>query len=201
MEKTEVTELMNPAPTLPRLAIHGGNPVRPTMLPYGRQCLDEDDIQAVNEVLRSDWLTTGPKIEAFERAFAEFVGSPNAVAVSSGTAALHAAVFAAGVSPGDEVITSPMTFAATANSVVFQGGIPVFVDVDPETLLIDPGGVEDRISDRTKAIIAVDYAGQPCDYDALRDISSRHHLVLLSDACHMHSGGAIKDDPQALWVI
>ena len=187
-DTNRVTESMNPASSLPKLAIHGGDPVRRTMLPYGRQWLDEDDIQAVTEVLRSGWLTTGPKIEAFERAFAEFVGSLNAVAVSSGTAALHAAVFATGISSGDEVITSPMTFAATANSVVFQGGIPIFVDVDPETLLIDPCGVEDRISPRTKAIIAVDYAGQPCDYDALHDISRRHNLVLLSDACHATRG-------------
>lgn len=167
-----------------RLAIDGGKPVRSTLLPYGRQSLDEEDIQAVVEVLRSDWLTTGPKVPEFEEAFADFVGAKYAVAVSSGTAALHAAVFAAGIGPGDEVIVPPMTFAATANVVVYQGGKPVFADVDPDTLLLDPGKAEEKITPRTKAIIAVDYAGQPCDYDSLRAIANRHDLILLADACH-----------------
>lgn len=171
-----------------KLAIHGGTPVRQVLLPYGRQWLDEDDVQAVVEVLRSDYLTTGPKVSEFENAFSAFVGAREAVAVSSGTAALHAAVYAAGIGPGDEVITSPMTFAATANSVLFQDGIPVFADVDPETLLIDPAQVEKKISSRTKAIIAVDYAGQPCDYDVLREIADQHGLVLIADACHSLGG-------------
>jgi len=155
-----------------------------SIIPYGRQCIDEDDIQAVVEVLRSDWLTTGPKVAQFEEAVAQFVGAKYAVAVSSGTAALHAAMYAIGIGPGDEVILPPMTFVATANSVVFQGGTPVFADVDPDTLLIDPDEVEGKITPQTKAIIAVDYAGQPCDYDALRDIADKHGLILIADACH-----------------
>src|SRR4030042_6599940 len=119
------------------------------MIPYGRQLIDEKDIKAVAEVLRSDWLTTGPKVSEFEEAFAKAVGTKFAVAVSSGTAALHAAMYALGISPGDEVIVSPMTFAATANCVVFQGGKPVFADVDPGTLLIRPESVEAKITART----------------------------------------------------
>jgi perosamine synthetase len=154
------------------------------MIPYSRQSIDEDDIHAVVEVLRSDWLTTGPMVEKFEQAVADFVGAKYAVAVSSGTAALHCAMYAAGIGPGDEVILPPMTFVATANAVVFQGGTPVFADVDPDTLLINPAEVEKKITPRTKAIIAVDYAGQPCDYDALRAIADRYHLILIADACH-----------------
>lgn len=167
-----------------RLAIHGGSPVRTTMLPYARQWLDDEDVAAVVEVLRSDWLTTGPKVVEFERAFAERVGAKEAVAVSSGTAALHAAVYALGIGPGDEVILPAMTFAATANCVVYQGGTPVFADVDPQGLLLDPDAVAAKITPRTKAIIAVDYAGQPCDYDALKDIARQHRLRVMADACH-----------------
>lgn len=167
-----------------RLAIEGGKPVRPTLLPYGRQSVDEEDIQAVVEVLRSDYLTTGPKVREFEEAFTAYVGAKYAVAVSSGTAALHAAVFAAGIGAGDEVIVPPMTFAATANAVVFQGGKPVFADVDSDTLLLNPAELEKKITPRTKAIIAVDYAGQPCDYDSLRAITDHHRLMLIADACH-----------------
>ena len=154
------------------------------MIPYGRQTIDEDDIKAVVDVLRSDWLTTGPKVTEFEETFAQYVGAKHAVAVSSGTAALHVAMYAIGISPGDEVIVPPMTFAATANCVVFQGGTPVFADVDPDTLLLDSEQVEAKITLNTKAIIAVDYAGQPCDYDTLREIADRHDLVLVADACH-----------------
>ncbi len=154
------------------------------LIPYGHQCIDEDDIQAVVDVLRSDWITTGPAVEAFERRVAEFVGAEYGVAVSSGTAALHTAVFATGLKPGDEVIVPAMTFAATANAVVFQGATPIFCDVDAETLLIAPDLVEAKVSARTKAIIAVDYAGQPCDYDALREIADKNKLILIADACH-----------------
>ena len=140
--------------------------------------------EQVVEVLRSDWLTTGPSVERFEKAVAEFVGGKYGVAVSSGTAALHAAMYAANIGPGDEVIVPTMTFAATANAVVFQGGRPVFADVHPNTLLIDPTQAEAKITSRTKAIVAVDYAGQPCDYDALRSITKRHNLILIADACH-----------------
>jgi perosamine synthetase len=154
------------------------------MLPYGRQAINEDDIQAVVEVLRSDWLTTGPMVERFERAVAERVGVAEAVAVSSGTAALHAAMFALGIGPGDEVIVPTMTFAATANCVVYQGGTPVFADVEPESLLLGAQQVQARLTPRTRAIIAVDYAGQPCDYEALRAVAHRHGLALVADASH-----------------
>lgn len=154
------------------------------MIRYGRQSIDEEDIQAVIEVLRSDWLTTGPKIAEFEEAFSRYVGAKYAVAVSSGTAALHAAMFALGIGPGQEVIVPTLTFASSANCVVYQGGTPVFVDVAPDTLLIDPLEVERKITPRTKAIIAVDYAGQPCDYAALKEIADRYHLALVADACH-----------------
>lgn len=170
------------------LALHGGVPVRATLLPYGRQSIDDDDVQAVADALRSPWLTTGPKVAEFERAFAGFVGAHEAVAVSNGTAALHAAVYALGIGPGDEVIVTPMTFAASANCVVYQGGTPVFADVDPETLLIDPVQVAALITPRTRAIVAVDYAGQPCDYAALREIAAHHGLSIIADACHAVGG-------------
>jgi len=153
-------------------------------IPYGRQWVTEEDIKAVSDVLRSDWLTTGPKVEEFEEAFAAKVGSRYAVALSSGTAALHAAALAACIGPEDEVITTPMTFAATANCVLYQGGRPVFSDVEPETLLVDASKIEEKITPKTKAIIAVDYAGQPCDYDELKNIAKRHNLTLVADACH-----------------
>jgi len=153
-------------------------------LPYGRQTILEDDIAAVVDVLRSDWLTTGPAVAKFESSLAEYTGARHAVALSSGTAALHAIMHALGISPGDEVIVPPMTFAATANAVIYCGGTPVFADVKAESLLIDPACVLDKITPRTKAIVAVDYAGQPCDYDELRDIARRHNLWLVSDACH-----------------
>jgi len=177
-----------------QLAIEGGKPVRDKFLPYGHQWIDEADIQAVIEVLRSDWLTTGPRVRKFEQAFADLVSAKEAVAVSNGTAALHAAMYAVGIGPDDEVIVPPMSFAASANCVVFQGGTPVFADVDPDTLLLDPVQVEAEITPRTKAIVAVDYAGQPCDYDALRAIADQHGLVLVADACHA-LGGSYKGRP------
>ncbi|HEY3902194.1 MAG TPA: UDP-4-amino-4,6-dideoxy-N-acetyl-beta-L-altrosamine transaminase [Chthoniobacter sp.] len=170
------------------------SPVRTTLLPYGKQWVDDDDIAAVVEVLRSDWLTTGPKIEEFERAFAGFTGVAHAVAVTNGTAALHAAMAALEIGPGDEVIVPAITFVATSNSVVYQGGTPVFADVEPETLLIDPESVRRRITPRTRAIAAVDYAGQPCNYEALRAICGEHGLALVADACHA-LGGAFGKNP------
>ena len=161
-------------------------------IPYGRQSIDDDDVAAVVEALRSDWLTTGPRVEEFEAAFADFVGARHAVAVGSGTAALHAAMFAAGVGPGDEVIVPAMTFVASANAAVFQGATPVFADVERETLLLDPKSAAGRITSRTKAIVAVDYAGQPCDYDALRALADSHGLRLIADACHA-LGGRYRD--------
>jgi perosamine synthetase len=169
---------------MPRLAIDGGTPVRANLLPYGRQAVDQEDIEAVTAVLRSDWLTTGPKVAEFEAAWARVAGTPHAVAVSSGTAALHAAAFAAGIGPGDEVIVPALTFAASANCVLYQGGRPVFVDVQAGTLNIDPAAVEAAITPRTRAIVAVDYAGQPADLDELRSIAARHSLWLIEDAAH-----------------
>ncbi len=166
------------------LAIEGGRPVRASMLPYGRHCVDEADIAAVVAALRSDWLTTGPIVDEFETAFAKAVDVPHAVAVSSGTAALHAAAFAASIGPGDEVITTPLTFAATANCVRYLGGTVVFADVRPDTLNLDPAKVEACITSRTRAIITVDYAGQPSDLDELDAVSARHALPLIADASH-----------------
>jgi perosamine synthetase len=166
------------------LALHGGAPVRHTLLSYGRHDIDEDDVSAVVAALRSDFLTSGPMVDEFERALARTAEAADAVVVSSGTAALHAAMFALGIGPGDEVIVSPLTFAASANAVVYQGGTPVFVDVDPETLLLDASRVEAAITSRTKAIVAVDYAGQLCDYDALRAVAAPRRIPIVADSCH-----------------
>jgi perosamine synthetase len=166
------------------LAVHGGTPVREKLLPYGRQSLDEEDIQSVVEVLKSDWLTTGPKIAEFEEAFAAWVGAKHAISFSSGTAALHAAAFAAGLGSGDEAITTPMTFCATANCVLYHGATPVFADVSDDTLNLDPREVARKISPRTKAIIAVDYAGHPAALDELRELATEAKAVLIEDACH-----------------
>jgi perosamine synthetase len=174
-----------------RLAVDGGTPVRDTLLPYGRQTIDDDDVAAVVEVLRSDWLTTGPKVAEFEEAFASQVGATHAVAFSSGTAALHGAVFAAGIGPGDEVVTSPLTFCSTANTILFQGGEPVFADVSEDTLCIDPEQVERALTPRTRALLPVDYAGHPADLRTLRELADRRGLVLIEDACH--SVGATLD--------
>ncbi len=166
------------------LAINGGTPVRKSLLPYGRQWVDESDIRAVVEVLRSDWLTTGPKVQEFEEQVADYVGSEYAVAVNSGTAALHAAAFAIGIGPGDEIITTPLTFAATANCVLYLGGRPVFADVCPSTLNIDPQDVERKVTSRTKAVIAVDFTGQPCDYEAIWKVAERCNLRIIEDGAH-----------------
>ncbi len=147
------------------LAIRGGRPVREAYLPYGRQAIDDDDRAAVAAVLKSDWLTTGPKVAEFEEAFAQAVGAREAVAVNSGTAALHAAMHALGIGPGDEVIVPCLTFAATANAVVYLGGTPVFADVDPDTLLITAESAARYLTPHTQAIVAVDYGGQAAEYE------------------------------------
>jgi len=176
---------MSTSPTkLEPLAVHGGTPLREKLLPYGRQTLDENDIQAVVEVLKSDWLTTGPKVGEFEEAFAARVGGKFAVSFSSGTAALHGAAFAAGLGPGDEAITTPMTFCATANCVLYQRATPVFADVCEDTLNLDPREVSRKVSSRTKAVIAVDYAGHPVALDELRQIAEGAGALLIEDACH-----------------
>ena len=154
------------------------------MIPYGKQTIEQDDIQAVVDVLKSDFLTTGPKIAEFEQTVADYVGAKYAVAISNGTSALHAACFAAGFEPGDEVITTPLTFAASANCVLYCGGTPVFADVDPKTYNIDPEDIQRKITDRTKAIIAVHLAGQPCDMDAIHSIAREHGLIVIEDGAH-----------------
>lgn len=154
------------------------------MIPYGRQTIEEDDIQAVADVLRSDYLTTGPKIAEFEKMVADYVGAKYAVAISNGTSALHAACFAAGIQPGDEVITTPLTFAASSNCVLYCGGTPVFADVDPKTYNIDPEDIRRKITDKTKAIIAVHLAGQPCDMDEIHKIAKEHDLIVIEDGAH-----------------
>lgn len=157
-------------------------PAAQRFLPYGRQEIGDADIKAVVEALCSDWLTTGPRVAQFENAFARFCGASHGVAVNSGTAALHAAMRGIGVGPGDEVIVPALTFAASANAAVYEGATPVFADVEADTLLIDPQSVAARLSPRTKAIVAVDYAGQPADYDALRAVAPG--IAIIADACH-----------------
>ncbi|MGY4110329.1 UDP-4-amino-4,6-dideoxy-N-acetyl-beta-L-altrosamine transaminase [Aeribacillus sp. SP014] len=159
-------------------------PVRQSYLPYGRQWIDEDDIEAVIEVLKGSYLTTGPYLAKFEQAVAEYVGAKYAVAFSNGTAALHGACFAAGIGNGDEVITTPMTFAASANCVIYQGGTPIFSDIDEKTYNIDPNKIEEKISDKTKAIIPVDFTGQPAELDVILEIAKKHNLVVIEDAAH-----------------
>lgn len=153
-------------------------------IPYGKQCIDEDDIQSVIAVLRSDWLTQGPMIEAFERTLAEYCGAKYAVAVNSGTSALHIACLAAGIESGDEVITSPITFVASANCVVYCGGIPVFADINKDTYNIDPFEIRKKITSKTKAAIPVHFAGLPYDMEAIRRIADEHDLIIIEDACH-----------------
>lgn len=154
------------------------------LIPYGRQTIEEDDIQAVVDVLKSDYLTTGPKIAEFEQIVADYVGAKYAVAISNGTSALHAACFAAGIGPGDEVITTPLTFAASANCVLYCGGTPVFADVDARTYNIDPEDIQKKITDKTRAIIAVHLAGQPCDMDEIHSIAREHNLIVIEDGAH-----------------
>ena len=164
----------------------------PEFLPYGRQEVDDADIEAVTRTLRSDYLTTGPAVTAFEVALSAASGAAHAVAVNSGTSALHAMYFAAGLAPEDEIITSPLTFAATANAALYLGARVRFVDVEPDTGNIDPAEVEAAIGERTRLIVPVDYAGHPADYDALRALAAKHGIGLVADAAHSlgasHSG-------------
>ena len=153
-------------------------------IPYGRQSIDDADIEAVVKVLKSDYLTTGPAVEAFEKKVADYVGAKYAVAVSNGTAALHVACLAAGIGEGDEVITTPITFAASANCVLYCGGTPVFADIDPDTYNISPEELESKITPQTKAIIPVHYTGQPCDMDAILEIARKHDLLVIEDGAH-----------------
>jgi UDP-4-amino-4,6-dideoxy-N-acetyl-beta-L-altrosamine transaminase len=172
------------ATNLDGLAIHGGTPVRKKLLPYGRQSVDIADIEAVVEVLKSDWLTTGPKVKEFEERFAKRVGARHAVSFSSGTAALHGTAFATGLHAGDEAITTPMTFCATSNCILYQGATPVFADVSSDTLNLDPATVFAKLTSRTKAIFAVDYAGHPVSLDELRSLATKQGALLIEDASH-----------------
>lgn len=166
------------------LALRGGSPVRGSFLPFHQPLLDSDDERAVVETLRSGWLTTGPRTKSFEQELAAYTGSKRCVAVNSCTAALHLALEASGVGPGDEVITAPITFASTANVIVHRGARPVFVDVEPDTLNIDATAIEASITPRTKAVIPVDFAGHPCELDAIMSLGARLGLTVIEDAAH-----------------
>lgn len=166
------------------LAIKGGQPVRTSKIFYGRQWVDEDDVQAVANVLRSDYITCGPKVTELESKLAELTGAKYAVAVNSGTSALHCACIAAGIGPGDEVITTPITFAASANCAFYCGGTPVFADINPETYNIDPKSIKAHITDKTKAIVAVDFTGQVVEVEAIKKICDEHNLIFIEDAAH-----------------
>ena len=167
-----------------KLAIDGGKPARSDKIFYGRQWIDESDIEVVTKVLKSDYLTCGPMIEKLERTLEEYTGAKYAVAVSNGTAALHCACIAAGIGPGDEVITTPMTFAASANCILYCGAKPVFADIKKDTYNIDPDSIRSHITPRTKAIIAVDFAGQVVEVEEIRAICDEYNLIFIEDAAH-----------------
>lgn len=170
--------------TMEKLAIQGGYPVRSGKIYYGRQWVDEKDIEAVGEVLRSDFITCGPKVDEMERTLAEYTGAKYAVAVSNGTAALHCACIAAGIGVGDEVITTPITFAASANCALYCGARPVFADIEPETYNIDPNSIREKITEKTKAVIAVDFTGQAVKNKEIREICDEFDLIFIEDAAH-----------------
>lgn len=167
-----------------RLAIHGGQPVRETNIYYGHQYIDDADIEAVTKVLKSDFVTCGPMIEQVERKLCELTGAKYAVVVSNGTAALHLACMAAGISKGDEVITTPLTFAASANCALYCGGRPVFADINPYTYNISPAEIKEKITPNTKAVVAVDFTGQAVELDEIKNICRDHKLCLIEDASH-----------------
>lgn len=167
-----------------QLAIFGGTPVREKPIYYGRQYIDDEDIAAVVETLKSDLITCGPRVEALEKQLCETTAAKYAVVVSNGTAALHLAALAAGFQEGDEVIVSSITFAASSNCVLYCGAKPVFADIDPDTYNIDPASVRKLITPRTKGIVAVDFTGQAVELDELREICKEHNLILIEDAAH-----------------
>ncbi|MEG0803724.1 MAG: aminotransferase class I/II-fold pyridoxal phosphate-dependent enzyme, partial [Pygmaiobacter sp.] len=167
-----------------KLAIMGGTPVRDTQIYYGRQWIDEDDIKAVENVLRDRLITCGPRVEGLEKKLCQVTGAQYAVAMSSGTAALHTACMALGIGPGDEVITTPMTFAASANCARYCGASVVFADINPDTYNIDPIEIEKKITPRTKAIIAVHFTGQSVEHDAIRALCDKYGIYLIEDAAH-----------------
>lgn len=167
-----------------KLAIKGGFPVRGGKIFYGRQWIEDDDVKAVCDTLRSDFITCGPKVDEMETNLCAYTGAKYAVGVSNGTAALHLACLAAGVGPGDEVITTPITFAASANCALYCGAKPVFADINPETYNIDPASIREKITERTKAIVAVDFTGQPVEVEEIRRICDEFNLVFIQDAAH-----------------
>ena len=166
------------------LAMLGGEPVRTEKIYYGHQWIDEDDISAVCTTLKSDFLTCGPAVTNMEKKLVEYTGAKYAVAVSNGTAALHCACIASGIGPGDEVITTPITFAASANCVLYCGAKPVFADINPETYNIDPESIRKNITDKTKAVIAVDFTGQAVQHREIRAICNEFNLIFIEDAAH-----------------
>ena len=166
------------------LALNGGMPVRKSMLQYGMQSIDDSDRKAVDDVLRGKWLTTGPNVRFFEDALCAATGAKHAIAVNTGTAALHTAAAAAGIRPGDEVIVPVISFVASSNCVLYQGANPVFADLSPDTLNIDPDDVARKITSKTRGIVAVDFCGHPCDHDALRKLAKEHGIPIIEDAAH-----------------
>src|SRR5947199_10321301 len=184
------------------LAVLGGRPVRSTLLPYAHQTIEADDLAAVQEALGADWITQGPAVARFERALAAQASVVHAVAFSNGTAALHGACWAAGLGPGDEAITTPLTFAATANAVVYQGARPVFADIDAATLTLDPDAVKRAGRGRVRAVLPVDFAGLACDYDRLLPLAREKGWTAIAAAAHSFGGtygrppvGALADLP------
>ncbi len=167
-----------------RLAIMGGTPVRKDKLSYGKQFIDMDDIEAVKKTLQSNYLTCGPEVESLEEELCKYTGSRYAAVVSNGTAALHCACIAAGIGFGDEVITTPLTFAASANCAVYCGAVPVFADINPRTYNIDPASIQNSITNKTKAVIAVDFTGQVVEAEEIRRICDKYNLVFIEDAAH-----------------
>lgn len=167
-----------------KLAIDGGKPIRESYLAYGKQAIGDEDIEAVIQVLRGDYLTTGPSVTRFEEEVARYVEAKYSVAVSNGTAALHMAMFGCGIQAGDEVIVTPMTFAASSNAILYIGATPVFVDIDELTLNIDVKSIESKITNKTKAIVAVDFAGQPVDLEEIIEIAKRYDLMVIEDGAH-----------------
>lgn len=166
------------------LAINGGNPIRNTKIYYGRQYIDDDDIKAVTETLKNDFLTQGPKIAEFEKNLCTLTGAKYTAAVANGTAALHIACLSAGINEGDEVITTPITFAASANCAFYCGAKPVFADIDPETYNIAPQSIKEKITPGTKAVITVDFTGQTAELNEIKAICKEYNLILIEDAAH-----------------
>jgi dTDP-4-amino-4,6-dideoxygalactose transaminase len=174
------------------LALHDGSPVRSTPLPCARQTIEPDDLTAVSAALTEDWITQGPLVARFEQALAQHGGVRHAVAMASGTAALHAACWAAGLGPDDEAITTPLTFAATANAIVYPGARPVFADIDAATLNLAPDAVKRVATARTRVLLPVDFAGLPCEYEYLLPLARENGWIVIADAAHSF-GGAVGD--------